>query len=525
MLLAGLWRSVTRFDAEKVAPWIALRSALGVTVPLAVSTAFGAASAGLVISTGALNVSFSDGRDPYLQRAGRMLAASALGALGVLAGGLCSRSDAVAVAVSTVWAFAAGMLVALDTAAADIGLVSLITLVVFAAHPMSAEQAAFSGLLALAGGLLQTVLAVAFWPVRRYEPERRVLGNLYQELSRAAASPIQASQAPPASAQSTEARKALASLDRYHTIQGERYLSLLNQAERARLSILMLARLRTRLEREDQRRRYVEVLDRCFQLSSRILALIGDSLVAGETADPALEEMEQLHNLAEHLRGSNHDVMLSDVRFQMSGLLGQLRAALDLAAHATLAGRIAFERREAGQPWRLRLIGTWATLRANLHLESAAFRHAIRLSVCVAVADALGRGAHWGRSYWLPMTVAIVLKPDFTATFSRGVLRLVGTFVGLALATGLFHVLPPSVATEVALVDVMMFVLRCFGPANYGIFVTAVSGLIVLLLAITGVAPKEVIAERALTTAVGGLLALVAYGLWPTSKRTESRTA
>ena len=37
------------------------------------------------------------------------------------------------------------------------------------------------------------------------------------------------------------------------------------------------------------------------------------------------------------------------------------------------------------------------------------------------------------------MTIAIVLKPDFTATFSRGVLRLSGTYLGLLVATGLFH--------------------------------------------------------------------------------------
>jgi uncharacterized membrane protein YccC len=39
------------------------------------------------------------------------------------------------------------------------------------------------------------------------------------------------------------------------------------------------------------------------------------------------------------------------------------------------------------------------------------------------------------------MTVAIVLKPDFASTFSRGALRLGGTFGGLVFATALFHLL------------------------------------------------------------------------------------
>ena len=71
----------------------------------------------------------------------------------------------------------------------------------------------------------------------------------------------------------------------------------------------------------------------------------------------------------------------------------------------------------------------------------------------------------------------------------------------------------------------MIFCL-CFccvglGPANYGIFAIVVSGLIVLLLAITGVSPKEVISARGINTVAGGLMALLAYWLWPTWERTS----
>lgn len=67
-------RTVTRFESEKIALWPALRNALGVSIPLAAGVLAGAVSNGLVIGTGALNVSFSDGDDPYRQRARRMLA-------------------------------------------------------------------------------------------------------------------------------------------------------------------------------------------------------------------------------------------------------------------------------------------------------------------------------------------------------------------------------------------------------------------------------------------------------------------
>ena len=63
------------------------------------------------------------------------------------------------------------------------------------------------------------------------------------------------------------------------------------------------------------------------------------------------------------------------------------------------------------------------------------------------------------------------MKPDFSATFSRGVLRLVGTFVGLVVATVLFHVLPASVGVQIALIGVFVFTLRWIGSANYGLLV------------------------------------------------------
>src|SRR6202044_805645 len=132
---------------------------------------------------------------------------------------------------------------------------------------------------------------------------------------------------------------------------------------------------------------------------------------------------------------------------------------------------------------------------------------------------AIGRAAHAHRPYWIPMTIAIVLKPDFGSTISRGVLRLCGTFAGLVIATGLFHILPRGNASEIATLAVLMFLTRCFGSANYGLFTLTVTGLLVYLIALTGVPPKDAILARGLNTFAGGTIALAAYWLWPTWER------
>jgi len=140
----------------------------------------------------------------------------------------------------------------------------------------------------------------------------------------------------------------------------------------------------------------------------------------------------------------------------------------------------------------------------------------------VGVGDALGRALSVQRTYWVPMTIAIVLKPDFTATFSRGVLRLGGTFAGLVFATALFHFAHTGITTDIALMGVFMFLMRWVGPANYGIFVAALSAMVVLLIAVTGIAPRDVIAARAINTSIGGVVAMIAYAVWPSWERTQT---
>jgi uncharacterized membrane protein YccC len=522
----SFWQTVTRWEGDKIVPGRAARNALGVVLPLAAGYLLGSLPAGLIVSSGALNVCFTDGDDPYRQRARRMLLGTLLVGLAVLTGTLSGHNPLINIAIAGVWAFAAGMMVAVSQAATDMGVVTLVTLVVFSAQPLEPHRAVTAGLLAIAGGLLQTLFALALWPVEGYEPERRALANLYGELARAAASPAAATEAPPASAQTIEAHNTLAGLGPIHTVETDRYRSLLNQAERMRLSLLTLSRLRVRIGREKEGGDETAALDRFFELCSRLLAAIGRSLRSNDSIDPHPDQLDQIDALADvlRLRGAGAEsemlsALAGDALHQVDALAGQLRSAVELASHATPEGQAEFDRTQSRAHWTLRLRGSLATIRANMTFESAAFRHAIRLAVCVTLGAAIGRAVSWHRTYWLPMTVAIVLKPDFSATFSRGVLRVVGTLSGLAFATVLFPIVSTTIMRQIVVIALLVFMLRSLGAANYGILTAAVSALVVLLIGLTGVSAKDVIAARALNSVAGGALALAAYWLWPTWER------
>jgi uncharacterized membrane protein YccC len=511
-MASAFWQTVTRFDKAKIAPEIALRNTIGIIAPLIWGTITDHAAAGAVASLGALNVCYSDSRDAYIVRGKRMLLASVLVGAAVIAGALSARHPVAAVLTQLVWAFGAGMLVVLGAKAADLAVVTLVTLIIFGARPTNVQEAFLSGLLALAGGVLQTLLSVLAWAANPYAPEQRIVAGLYEALAEAAIWPAGATAAPPASAAVVNARESLASLDSNPSDEAARLIFLLEQGERIRLSLLTLRRLAHRLDREPSSKPAAAVLLAVLRSASGALKAVGSG---------SKEALAGFRNAAARFREVNSDealpmtaAFLRDATRHVDALHGQLRAVY---SGAPPQRAVTARARDA--------LGRRARLVANLSFRSMAFRHAVRLALAVAGGSTLASGLHLGRPYWLAMTVAIVLKPDFVTTFSRGILRIVGTLIGLAIATAAVHVFPSSnFTTAIVLLAAFSLMLRWIGSANYGIFVVAVSGIIVLLVAMTGVNPKDAVAARAINTMLGGAIAAVAYWVWPTKETKQAGT-
>ena len=523
------WQGVLHVDTSKMDFGIGIRNALGVAIPLAVGIAIKMPLGGLAVASGALNVSYSDGHDPYWQRARRMLATSALCAVAVMAGGLAGHYSVLAVLLTSFWAFWAGFAIAVSPTAESQGVISVVVLIIFAAQVLTPERALQAGALAFGGGVLQMLFSILLWPVHAYDPERRALSNLYLTLGKAAADPVHLMRSsPPGVEASTAAQEALAGRLSDHSAIGERFRSLLNQAERTRLRLFTLGRLLRRMRREKFGFAPAEMIEHFLESISHVMTAIGDSL--RQNAPLKIDDawLTSMHVSTEALRESHESAertflvaVVRDARRQMDAISGQIRAAVRMAGDVTPDGIEQSKEREKRLPWRMRFTSMIPRLEANFSFRSAVFRHGVRLAAAVAVAETLSRSLETPRAYWLPMTAVLVLKPEFTVTFTRGLLRIAGTMLGLLLATAMFHFLPPGIGLEVILIGAFVFLLRWIGPANYGIFGIAVSALIVLMIAITGVAPKNVIWARGLNTLMGGTLALIAYAVWPTWERTQ----
>jgi uncharacterized membrane protein YccC len=167
---------------------------------------------------------------------------------------------------------------------------------------------------------------------------------------------------------------------------------------------------------------------------------------------------------------------------------------------------------ESGWDW----ARTKARLRENWTLASPVGRHAVRYGVALALGVAIYRIAGMKEhGYWIPLTILFVLRPERDETDRRLVLRAVGTLAGLALATALavlFDGAEPWIAITLSLSAALSFGLI---TVQYALFTASITTYVVLLSDTLGEARFEAAGQRVIGTAVGILIAWLAFRVYP----------
>jgi uncharacterized membrane protein YccC len=149
--------------------------------------------------------------------------------------------------------------------------------------------------------------------------------------------------------------------------------------------------------------------------------------------------------------------------------------------------------------------------------ESRSF--AVRLALCMGIAEIARQNVPTQRPYWVLLTVAIVLKPDFGSVFTRAVQRGAGTLLGVLLGSALLALFPRSPWLLLAMAF-FAAVLPWARNANFGLFSVFQTPLIILLLDLTLPAGSGIVAARLVDTLIGCAIVLVfGYLLWPQTWR------
>ncbi|EFH89286.1 FUSC family protein [Ktedonobacter racemifer] len=529
--LGTSWRAVWQFDRSQFTSFQAIRCTLGFMLPLALGVATGQVTASLVIAVGGLLLGLVGLRDPSRTRARGMLLDSLFMALSALVGGITGSVGWLLVLVTGMWGVVAGVFASVSPMGLIVGLHACSALVVFAHFALTPVQALQIAALVGIGALFQTLLTIIPSPWTNTAPERSALVAIYQKLAAYAANVFSGQDVLQLADVLIQGQTTLFQSDT-RTEQGKLFARLLEKAERVRLTLTILASSARQLTREQQREGGAsDHLCRIMQASAGELRTIAQALhpsrhfieTSGSEPEEAIQQsLTELSMLAQTSGGKPE---IERILPYCTALLSELY----------LARRLAVSWRDARQGWslrthflyprppRLHLADPWSNLRANLTLQSSAFRHALRLGIALSLATALYLVFHLSadRGYWIPLTVMLVLRSDFITTFTRGIARLLGTMLGAVLTTLLVVFLQPSQPMLVAIITIAAYLMYSTLPANYAIFSAAVAMAVVFLDSFTTSQTVMTAAYRAIDTAIGGALALLIYALWPTWEQSQ----
>jgi hypothetical protein len=156
-----------------------------------------------------------------------------------------------------------------------------------------------------------------------------------------------------------------------------------------------------------------------------------------------------------------------------------------------------------------------AMVKTHFVPRSEVFQHALRLAFCIFISQLFCRSLLTHNSYWLPLTIAIVMRSDFEQAFSRVFARVIGTVIGAVLTTLIVIWLKPDGITLAFFT--LPCVWLCFSSfkANYILYSVCITAYVVFMLSFVGLPEMSVLINRLIATLSGGSLALLVYAVWP----------
>ncbi|MEK6480962.1 FUSC family membrane protein [Catalinimonas sp. 4WD22] len=153
----------------------------------------------------------------------------------------------------------------------------------------------------------------------------------------------------------------------------------------------------------------------------------------------------------------------------------------------------------------------------NISLRSTAFRHSIRLTFGCFLGYIISLWLPYGQhSYWILITILVILKPDFSISKKRNYERVLGTVAGGFTGAIILLLIQNEVAKLILLV-IFMILAFSFNKIRYVLSVTFMTALILILFSfIYKTSNLEVTSERIVYTLIGSAIAfLVSYFVLP----------
>ena len=146
-----------------------------------------------------------------------------------------------------------------------------------------------------------------------------------------------------------------------------------------------------------------------------------------------------------------------------------------------------------------------------------AWEFTLRLTICTGAAAILSEVLPLQRSYWLVLTVGIILKPDYGSVFARALQRGIGTVIGAVLGAVILIEVPYGPWLLLPF-GVLAALLPYAKARSFGLAAVFLTPLVVLLIDLLDVGGWHLAEARLVDTVLASLVVLViGYAPWPTA--------
>jgi len=199
---------------------------------------------------------------------------------------------------------------------------------------------------------------------------------------------------------------------------------------------------------------------------------------------------------------TNALLMLLGASIMCSTVIAEFAVRALLGRQPTLRGELADE-------------SYWTRASDHLHWSDQIILHSIRLGIVIMIATMLEEILSFPHSYWIPMTVAWIARPDRDGTVEKVTLRVAGTLLGVAIAGALLAITPATSTESLIMIGIAAYFVLAFLMPNYAIAVTGITCFVFFLFHLVGYPLDGSIISRVASTLIAAALVLVAIQIGP----------
>ena len=517
-----------------------LRITASILLPSLLLAQFGQLATGMALSIGALSVSLSDAPGPVQHQRNGMAATVLIGSAVTLITGFARMSTITLGLEIGVFGFFFSMFSVYNNRATSVGTAALLIMVLMLDRPFDVAGVVRESGLILVGGTWYMLVSLLTSRLRPYRPAQQALGQCIHEIAKLLTIK--------ADFYATDTRLD----DDYRRFVAQQVV--VSEQQDAVRELLFKSR-QFMAESDNTSRLLVLTFSSVMDLYEQIVAMYYDysgirerfgqsDHSGGSVLETIARLMRQVADELDHLGLSIQSIVPARSPLDLTPSLTQLKGQIDalpdsdgstlvlkkvLISLRTIGQRVAAIQANLTAPLDSALNETleygrfvshqtinYQSFRDNLTLSSSAFRHSVRVALALLLGFVLTKFLPYAQySYWVLLTILVILKPAFSLTKQRNQERIIGTFVGGIIGVLILTFIPSQTARFVFLV---LFMIGTYSAlrVNYIVMVTCLTPFVLIVFSFLGIGYLSVAGERLLDTLLGGTIAVaVGYLLFP----------